>query len=384
MDSERTPERVLIVHSPVNAGMDRLPLAIPGAHIIEAHSFDSYQEALGRGDFDVVVIDYDLPGIQSGEVLAQLKVMDHEPDVLLLSRCIDAGTISKISQSQKRYIVRDELWLEAMSRAVRDMLRIRRLEAEMVLVRARLTESNRQLEEKNLRLDEFCATIAHDIRSPLAGLILKVEYILDRYGEGFDKKCAEMLGRSAESAQRLVGIVQAMYEFAKLGRKGTSFDPIQLAPLAREVLADIKGSAGRQVTLEVSNMPPVRGNIDLLRRVFLNLFSNSIKYGDKEWVIISVTSDGITNDGDERTLQISVRDNGPGICAKDAGSIFKMFTRGSASPVAMEGLGVGLAVVERIIELHRGRIELIQDGEPGCCFRISLPLAQVRAPENHR
>ena len=377
MDSERTPERVLIVHHPVNAGIDRLLLAIPGAHIIETHSFDSYQEALGGGEFDVVVIDYDLPGIQSSEVLAQLKVMDHEPDVLLLSRCTDAGTIRKISQSQKRYIVRDELWLEAMSRAVRDMLRIRRLEREMVLVRGRLTESNRQLEEKNLRLDEFCATIAHDIRSPLAGLILKVEYILDKYGEGFDKKCADMLGRSAESAQRLVGIVQAMYEFAKLGRKSATFDSVELAPIVREVLADIKGSAGRQVTLEVSNMPPVRGNIDLLRRVFLNLFSNSIKYGDKEWVIISVTSDGIANDGDDRYLHISVRDNGPGICAEDADSIFKMFTRGSASPAAMDGLGVGLAVVERIIELHHGKIELIQDGQSGCCFKFSLPLVQL-------
>lgn len=377
MDSERTPERVLIVHHPVNAGMDRLLLAIPGAHIIETHSFDSYQEALGGGEFDVVVIDYDLPGIQSSEVLAQLKVLDHEPDVLLLSRCTDAGTIRKISQSQKRYVVRDELWLEAMSRAVRDMLRIRRLEREMVLVRGRLTESNRQLEEKNLRLDEFCATIAHDIRSPLAGLILKVEYILDKYGEGFDKKCADMLGRSAESAQRLVGIVQAMYEFAKLGRKSATFDSVELAPIVREVLADIKGSAGRQVTLEVSNMPPVRGNIDLLRRVFLNLFSNSIKYGDKEWVIISVTSDGIVNDGDDRYLHISVRDNGPGICAEDADSIFKMFTRGSASPAAMDGLGVGLAVVERIIELHHGKIELIQDGQSGCCFKFSLPLVQL-------
>ena len=377
MDPERTPERVLIVHHPVNAGIDRLLLAIPGAHITETHSFDSYQEALGGGEFDVVVIDYDLPGIQSSEVLAQLKVMDHEPDVLLLSRCTDAGTIRKISQSQKRYIVRDELWLEAMSRAVRDMLRIRRLEREMVLVRGRLTESNRQLEEKNLRLDEFCATIAHDIRSPLAGLILKVEYILDKYGEGFDKKCADMLGRSAESAQRLVGIVQAMYEFAKLGRKSATFDSVELAPIVREVLADIKGSAGRQVTLEVSNMPPVRGNIDLLRRVFLNLFSNSIKYGDKEWVIISVTSDGIVNDGDDRYLHISVRDNGPGICAEDADSIFKMFTRGSASPAAMDGLGVGLAVVERIIELHHGKIELIQDGQSGCCFKFSLPLVQL-------
>lgn len=375
MGFDRTPDRVLIVHDPSTAGPSKLPLAIPGAEVVEARSFSRYQEELSKSDFDVVVIDYDLPGTQRPEVLAELKVRDNEPDVLLLSTCTDTDTIRRISRSQKRYVVRDELWVESIGRAVRDMLRIRKLEAENAQIRARLTESNRQLEERNERLDEFCATIAHDIRGPLAGLILKIDYILERFREGLDPKCVEMLGRSMDSAHRLVGVVQSMYEFAKLGRDGTEFSSVELAPMAREVVADLRGSAKCQVTLEAATLPAVRGNPDLLRRVFINLFGNSIKYGEREWVIVSVTSPGTVSRGDTTLLELRVRDNGPGIDPKQAKGVFDMFARGSHGAGGPEGLGVGLAVVQRILELHGGSIELIQAGQPGCCFRLLLPLA---------
>lgn len=375
MGYDRTPDRVLIVHDPATAGGPELQLAIPGAEVVEAQSFSRYQEELSKSDFDVVVIDYDLPGTQKPEVLAELKVRDNEPDVLLLSKCDDAATIRRISQSQKRYVVRDEMWVESIGRAVRDMLRIRRLEAENSQIRARLTESNRQLEERNGRLDEFCATIAHDIRGPLSGLILKIDYILERFGEGLDPKCADMLGRSMDSAQRLVGVVQSMYEFAKLGRDGTEFSSVELAPLARQVLADLRGGSKCQVTLEAASLPAVRGNPELLRRVLINLFGNSIKYGDKEWVIISVTSPGKVKREDCSLLEVFIRDNGPGVDAAQAKSLFEMFSRGKHGTSGPEGLGVGLAVVRRIMELHGGSIELVQDDRPGGCFRLLLPLA---------
>lgn len=375
MGYDRAPDRVLIVHDPATAGSPALPLAIPGAEIVEARSFSSYQDELAKSDFDVVVIDYDLPGTQRPEVLAELKVRDNEPDVLIFSKCEDASTIRRISQSQKRYVVRDEMWVESIGRAVRDMLRIRKLEGENYQIRARLTDSNRQLEERNTRLDEFCATIAHDIRGPLSGLILKIDYILERYREGLDQKCADMLSRSMDSAQRLVGVVQSMYEFAKLGRDGTEFASVELAPLAREVMADLRGGARCQVTLEAASLPAVRGNAGLLRRALINLFGNSIKYGDKEWVIISLTSPGRVVGRDCPMLEVLVRDNGPGVDPAQGKSLFEMFSRGKHGTSGPDGLGVGLAVVKRIMELHGGSIELVQDDRPGCCFRVLLPLA---------
>jgi signal transduction histidine kinase len=373
--SERNPDRVLIVHDPVSAALLANPIAIPGAEVIEAHSCDGLKQAIAQRDFDVVVIDYDLPGTQDVGLLAELKVREHEPEVLLLSKCEDAQTIQKISQSQKRYVVRDEMWLESVRRGVRDLLRIRRLEHENTHIRAKLTESNRSLEERNDRLDEFCATIAHDIRGPLAGLIVKIDYILERFGGTLDEKAAAMLTRSMESAQRLSGVVQAMYEFAKLGREGATFTNVELTPMVREIVADLRSKADRAVTLQVAQLPSVLGDRELLRRVFLNLIGNSLKYGDAEWVIVAVTAGGVITRGGESLLQVLVRDNGPGIESSDAAHLFGMFSRGSSAANSADGLGVGLAVARRILELHGGSIELVTDGQPGCCFRVTLPLA---------
>ena len=375
MGSERNPDRVLIVHDPVSAALLANPIAIPGAEVVEAHSCEGLKQAMAQRDFDVVVIDYDLPGTQDAGLLAELKVREHEPEVLLLSKCEDAQTIHKISQSQKRYVVRDEMWLESVRRGVRDLLRIRRLEHENALIRAKLTDSNRLLEERNDRLDEFCATIAHDIRGPLAGLIVKIDYILERFGGTIDEKAASMLTRSMESAQRLVGVVQAMYEFAKLGREGTTFTNVDLTPLIREIGADLRSDGGKAFTLQVAQLPPVRGDRELLRRVFLNLIGNSLKYGDTEWVIVAVTAGGMINRAGESLLQVLVRDNGPGIEPSDSTHLFGMFSRGSSAAASSDGLGVGLAVARRILELHGGSIELLSDGQPGCCFRVTLPLA---------
>lgn len=374
MGFERSPDRVLIVHDPHTAGASHVPLSIPGAEVVEAHSLEGYQEEIAKGDYDVVVIDFDLPGTRDARVLAGLKVRDKEPDVLLISKCQDEATVREISRSHKRYVVRDEAWADSVRRGVRDLLRIRRLEQENSLIRSRLTEANRQLEERNSRLDEFCATIAHDIRGPLAGLILKIDYILERHRDGLDGKATAMLERSMDSAQRLVGIVQAMYEFARLGSEGTAFTEVELAPMAREIIADLRESAACQLTLEAASLPVVRGNRELLRRVFLNLFGNSIKYGDREWVIISVTSPGTETRGDEKMLAIHVRDNGPGVPPELADSLFSMFSRGDRASGAPDGLGIGLAVAQRIIGLHGGIIELVRDGLPGCCFKILLPL----------
>ncbi len=375
MGFERSPDRVLIVHDPHTAGTSAMPLSIPGAEVVEAHSLEGYHAEIAKGDYDVVVIDFDLPGTRDAGVLAELKVRDNEPDVLLMSKCHDEATVREISRSHKRYVLRDEAWVDSVRRGVRDILRIRRLENENSLIRARLTETNRQLEERNSRLDEFCATIAHDIRGPLAGLILKIDYILARHRDGLDDKAAAMLKRSMDSAQRLVGIVQAMYEFARLGREGTAFTDVALAPMAREIIADLREGAACELTLEVSSLPVIRGNRELLRRVLLNLFSNSIKYGDREWVIISVTSPGTETRADEPMLAIHVRDNGPGIPAEIASSLFSMFSRGDRSNAAPDGLGIGLAVAQRILGLHGGAIELVPDGRPGCCFKILLPLS---------
>jgi signal transduction histidine kinase len=378
--TERSFERVIILHSASNLAEESvadLAKVIPQSEVTETHTLDEYLAALKKQDFDVVVLDYDMPEVQAKELLAQLKLRDSEPDVLLISSCSDPAIIRSIAKAQKRYVVRESGWVDAMGHAIRDMLRIRRLEEEMAQIRARLTEANQKLEARNKRLDDFCATIAHDIRGPLAGLILKVEYILETQGEHFDERTVALLKRSVDSTRRLVGVVQAMYEFAKIGFSGARFSPTPLTPLVREVMADINIDRSEDVGVKMHELPVVWGSADLLRRVFQNLFTNAIKYNHREKVEISISFDGIIQRGIGEFAQITVGDNGPGISPSDAGRVFNMFARGNGAERGADGLGIGLAIVQRIVELHHGQIELTSEAHEGARFTILLPTGPI-------
>ncbi len=376
MFAGKSLERVIILHglSPKdNQALAAIAKSNPQFEVLETHSLDEYLAALSTQDFDVVVLDYDLPEVRAKELLAQLKLRDREPEVLLLSQCTDPATMKSMARAHKRYIVRDDGWVDSMTHAIRDMLRIRRLEEEMAQIRARLTEANQQLEARNRRLDDFCATIAHDIRGPLAGLVLKVEYILETQASHLDERTVNLLRRSVESTRRLVGVVHAMYEFAKVGFSGAKFSTTPLTPLVQEVMADITTGHSDDIGVKMHDLPVVWGNSDLLRRVFQNVFANAIKYNHRERVEISISFDGLVQCGVGEFAQISIADNGPGISPIDAGRVFNMFSRGNGADRGLEGLGIGLAIVQRIVELHKGTIELTSGPHEGARFTLLLP-----------
>jgi signal transduction histidine kinase len=243
----------------------------------------------------------------------------------------------------------------------------------MSVIQERLTAANAKLEEKNRRLDDFCATIAHDIRGPLASLILKTEYIVDAYQESLDQRCTRLLTRAAESAHRLIGVVQGMYEFAKVGAGIVRFEMVDLRELVSEVIGDLNIEDSVEIKIGVGSLPNVWGNPSLLRRVFVNLLSNSIKYSDKEEVCINLGCEGEVVQGDERFVKLYVEDNGPGIASEEIATIFEMFKRGRSHKDQTDGMGIGLAVVQRVVELHHGTIELTSERGHGCRFTFLLP-----------
>jgi signal transduction histidine kinase len=371
------PRRILVLDDELSeqGGVAaKLVRMFPDTEIRGTHSLQGYLEALNEGEFDIVVLDYDLPDARNSELLAQLKLRDHEPDVLIVSKCDEPDTIRRIAEARTRYVVKDEGLVDSLVIALRDMIRIRRLEREVSVIQERLTVANAKLEDKNRRLDDFCATIAHDIRGPLAGLILKTEYIVDTYADSLDERCVNLLKRSAESAHRLVGVVQGMYEFAKVGAGVVRFDTVELQNLVSEVLGDLNVDDSLEIKVGVGELPQVWGNPALLRRVFVNLVSNSVKYSDKDEVRINIGCSGEVLVNGERFAQLYVEDNGPGIAKDDIATIFDMFRRGRSHKHDTEGMGIGLAVVQRIVELHHGEIELASKIGHGCRFTFLLPV----------
>lgn len=350
----------------------------PGADVTATSTLEDCARLLKEKDFDILVLDCDLEELSRTGLVHYLKVKDKEPAVLLISETVSPRFVNEISGiGSQRYLYKRDNWLAELAPALRQLIRIRKLEAENRRLVAQLTEAKMFLEEKNKRLDEFSATVAHDIRGPLGGVSMKLEFILDKYASGMDPKLHSMLERAFHSTQRVIDIVQAMYNYAKLGSKASQMEQIDLKELVQEVINDISFDDSLDIKIGLGELPAIWGNKNLLRRVFINLLTNAVKYNEKEEKIINIGLQAVT----EKTIgvfaQIFVADNGRGISARDQQDIFSIFKRGAAKPGDPDGLGVGLSVVRRIVELHYGEVQVESSEGEGARFIISLPLEKL-------
>lgn len=355
---------------------EALTRLLPELDIRQATSLSAYMSLLREQSCAVTVLDYDIADMRAAELLARLRLLDDEPEVLIISRCDNPDVIKCIAQSNRRYVVRDSQLIPSLSQAIRDMLRIRRLEREMARLRFNLVRANEQLQERNDRLDDFCTTLAHDIRVPLSALSLKIEHLLERQVGTLDSKSRALLTSSIESTRQVLRVVEATYDMSRLRAGAVSMSPLNLKELIEGVASEIQVTANRRLEVACGDIPLLRGNRALLERVVLNLIGNSVKYSDQEIVRVVFRTVSHEHENDSKLIRIECLDNGPGISSEDQEEMFSMFSRGS-NQRDRDGLGVGLSIVESIVELHGGTVRLLEaeGANQGCRLLISLPQA---------
>jgi signal transduction histidine kinase len=329
-------------------------------------------------DYSIVLIDEKLPDLEFQFFATQMKCRDHEPEIICLSDSFDQYRFSDlINAGAKRVFLKEDAFLILLPSEIKKILRHQKANQSRLRILSKLTEANSILEEKNRRLDEFSATLAHDIRGPLGAISMRIEYLLEAYREEFDKKCEDILVKTLHTTDRLTKIVQAMYDYARLGEKATKMFEVDLTTIIREVISDLSFDESLEIQIEITDLPFVWGNPELLRRVFINLLNNAVKYNDKKDIVIQIKYEGTV----ERTLanfcRISLKDNGPGIDKHELKELFSFFKRGETGKKKSDGLGVGLSVVHRILELHYGRVSVESEIGEGTTFFLELPLETI-------
>lgn len=346
----------------------------PDLEIRQTDCLESCLNLLEERSCAVTILDYDIAQARDAELLTRLRLLDEEPEVLIISRCDNPEVIRRIAVSHRRYVVKDSQLIGALAQAIRDTLRIRRLEREAASLRSNLVRANAELQERNDRLDEFCTMLAHDIRVPLSALSLKIEHLQEQQGDSLDSRGRVALASSVESARHVLRLVEATYDMSRLRVAKVSMSPLNLKELVERVAVEVKLTAHRPLEVSCESMPLIYGNSALLERVFLNVIGNSVKYSDQDTVRVQFRVLSREGEYDSRYSWIECRDNGPGIRREDQESVFLMFRRGSDQR-DKEGLGVGLSVVKSVVELHGGEARLgdVMEGDRGCRLLISLP-----------
>lgn len=223
----------------------------------------------------------------------------------------------------------------------------------------RVAERTRTIEQSLRDVQAFNAMVSHDLRAPLQVIAMTCQLMAMDTGTPLPPRFDEHLARMRRSADHMTQLVNDLLSLAHVGNAALERSAVDLSALAAEIIADLRRlSPERQATVDIQPGLQCHADPGLMRSVMENLLGNAWKYSSRvEHARIEVGSNL-----DEGRTRFYVRDNGAGFDATDASRLFKPFERlHKASEFA--GTGVGLAVVQRIIERHEGRIHA--HGEPG-------------------
>jgi PAS domain S-box-containing protein len=265
--------------------------------------------------------------------------------------------------------------LQGLSSITRDMTAAKSLEDVMndlnKELEKRVAERTQQLVAANKDLDVFSHMVSHDLRAPLRHIASFLALLQEQLGEHGDKLVQQYLQSIAKASKRMSLMIEGLLEYARLGRVAIESQPVPLTPLIDGVIGHLKQEhPNRNITWTVEeDLPVVRGDAMLLAEVFTNLLENSVKY-TRTHERAHIEVGWRVNPVGGRTFY--VRDDGVGFDLEKAHNLFVMFQRQHHS-MDFEGTGTGLALSQRIIERHGGRIWAETAPGQGCVFYFTLP-----------
>jgi len=226
---------------------------------------------------------------------------------------------------------------------------------------------------------DYLSLVSHELRTPLTSILMFLDTLRDdRLTDPAEKRqCLDLLN---QEVRRLDSLLERLLQLSRLQVRKQVFDddPVQLEEVIRDALKALDAASLTErveVVVQVDKGLEVRGDREALTQALANLLINAWKYTPTDGRRIELRARG----GD-RNIDISVRDNGPGVAKGDQKRIFEDFERGGAAETSgRHGSGLGLAIVRAVVRAHRGRLELRSRPGQGAEFRIRLPRLKAAA-----
>lgn len=232
----------------------------------------------------------------------------------------------------------------------------------------RIQDRTAQLQQLNSELEAFGYTVSHDLRAPLRALHAYSSMLMDTEADRLTQTGRRYLQNCITSAQRMGQMVDDLLAFSRLGRQALALGPVDMVELIRAAWDDANQPGDSKAELQLGDIPPALGDRSMLQEVWANLISNAVKYSSKSPRPIVEIHGVAQADG----LHYSIRDNGVGFDMAYVHKLFGVFERLHANS-DFEGTGAGLAIVERILQRHGGRIWAESAPDAGATFHFTLP-----------
>jgi len=235
-------------------------------------------------------------------------------------------------------------------------------------IRARNIELERHISERTAELEAFTYSVSHDLRAPLRAIGGYTNILMADYEPQLDENGKRVCSTICNDTQRMGRLIDDLLTYSRVSRTDIRTSEIDMESVVQSVFIELTTPENRKrIDFKVDSIPKANGDLTLIREVWLNLISNAIKFSSKqEQAVIEVN---YQKDG-HRNIYL-IRDNGVGFDMQYADKLFSVFWR-LHSQKEFEGSGVGLAIVQRLIQRHGGKVWAESKVNKGATFYFTL------------
>lgn len=320
------------------------------------------EEFMGKSMTAIMPSDYleiALPLCQRVFDTGESQSMEYSRPVRGELRHFEARMV-RCGDDQLLTIVRDITDLKRAENAIRELNE---------QLERRVKERTASLEEAYRELEAFSYSVSHDLRTPLRAIDGYARMLIEDYSKALPAEAAELLEEVGSSARHMGRLIDGVLAISRLGRRQIETEPIDLGEIVAAAIRDVQIERVHAATrIDVGPLPRGMGEPILLRQAFVNLLSNAIKFSapaEKPRVEIGTVQS-------DQGPAVFIRDNGVGFDPRHSDKLFGVFQR-LHTVREFPGTGVGLAIVQRIVQRQGGRVWAESNLGQGATFWIWLP-----------
>ncbi len=364
------PKILIVDDKPENLKALEVVLKDLNVDLIRATNGNDALKATLHHDFSLALLDIQMPemdGFELASILREEEKTSRLPFIFISAIYTDNLNIFKGYEKGAFSFITKPFQPAILVNKVKFFIEKHLQELQLIELNEVLKNKNSQLVAMNNELESFSYSVSHDLRAPLRIMNAYSSMLETNYTEVLDDNGKKLIGNIQRNASKMTQLIDDLLSFSQLEKEQVNKSQINMKTLVENVTKEVEENTHHKANVNIQSLPEAYGDPSLVKQVWINLLSNAVKYSRKrENPVVTI---GSMQEQDE--IVYFIKDNGVGFNMEYASKLFGVFQRLHSSS-DFEGTGIGLAIVQRVVTKHDGRVWFESEPDKGTTFYFTL------------